>query len=82
MGVLIVAGTVTLVVLLVQRAGGGLGAGGRWELALEAPEGTRIAGVAAAGEAVAVLLQRPEGERVVLVDPKRGQVVGEIRPGR
>nr|WP_256476112.1 hypothetical protein [Siccirubricoccus soli] len=82
MGVLILAGTVTLVVLLVQRAGGGMGAGGQWELALEAPEGSRIAGVAAAGDGAAVLLQRPDGERVVVVDPKRGRVVGEIRLGR
>jgi hypothetical protein len=79
MGVLILAGTVTLVVLLVQRVGG---TGGTWEAALDQPAGTRIAGVAAADGGVAVWLQRPDGERVVVVDPKRGRVLGEIRPGR
>jgi hypothetical protein len=26
-----------------------------------------------------VLVARPDGERVLLVDPKRGRVVGELR---
>jgi uncharacterized protein DUF6476 len=88
MGVLIVAGTVTLVVLVVQRAGGGLagvgGAGAPQALALGQPEGARIAGIAAAeGGAIAVWVTRPDGEdRVLLVDPRRGRVAGEIRPGR
>jgi hypothetical protein len=83
MGVLIVVGTVTLVVLLVQRGGGG-GAGGgtRWEAALGQPEGARIAGVAAAEGGIAIWVQRPDGDRVVVVEPKRGRVVGEIRAGR
>ncbi|MBL6456312.1 hypothetical protein JMJ55_13335 [Belnapia sp. T6] len=80
MGVLIVGGTVTLVALLVQRAGGGGGAA--WEVALNQPEGTRIGGVAAAEGGIGVWVQRPDGDRVLVVDPKRGRVAGEIRLGR
>jgi hypothetical protein len=81
MGVLIVVGTVTLVALLVQRVGGG-GGSAPWEVALGQPEGGRIAGVAAAEGSIAIWVQRPDGDRVVLVDPKQGRVTGEIRPGR
>jgi len=80
MGVLIVGGTLALVVLLVQRAGGG--ATTRWEAALDQPEGTRVAGVAATESGIGIWVVRPDGDRVLVVDPKRGRVVGEIRPGR
>ena len=79
MGVLIVAATVALVVLIVQRSGGstvGLGAA-----ALGQPAGTRIAGIAGADKTIAIWVVRPDGERVLLFDPARGRVVGEIRPG-
>lgn len=81
MGVLIVGGTVALAVLLVQRLGGPA-AGSRWEAALGQPEGTRITGIAEAGDGIAVLVARPDGERVLLVEPRRGRVIGEIRPGQ
>ncbi|RAI58336.1 hypothetical protein DOO78_14420 [Roseicella frigidaeris] len=81
MGVLIVAGTVGLVMVLVQRVGGAA-SGTRWEAALDQPEGTRITGLAATESGIAVLLARPDGERVLVVEPKRGRVIGEIRPGR
>ncbi len=82
MGVLIVAGTVTLVALVVQRAGGLAGGGGRVALALDQPAGTRIAGIAAAEQGLAVWVQRPDGtESVLLIDPRRGRVTGEITPG-
>nr|WP_192912442.1 hypothetical protein [Paracraurococcus ruber] len=81
MGVLIVGGTVGLVVLLVQRMGGPV-AGARWETALDQPETARIGGIAATESGIAVWVTRPDGDRVLLVDPKRGRVVGEIRPGR
>lgn len=80
MGVLIVGGTVTLGVLLVQRVGGA--GGGPWSAGLGQPEGARIAGIAAAESGIGVWVQRPDGDRVVLVDPKRGVVTGEIRLGR
>jgi hypothetical protein len=86
MGVLIVAGTVALVAVVVQRAGG-IGGGGAGaapvNLALNQPEGSRIAGIAAAeGGALGVWVARPDGDRVLLVDPRRGRVAGEIRLGR
>ncbi|MFC7474554.1 DUF6476 family protein [Dankookia sp. GCM10030260] len=81
MGVLIVGGTLALVVVLVQRVGGGA-ATGRWDTALEQPEGTRILGVASSETGIGVLVARPDGERVLVVEPKGGRVVGEIRPGR
>jgi hypothetical protein len=86
MGVLIVAGTVALVAAVVQRAGG-IGGGGagsaRLDVALDQPEGSRIAGIAAAeGGAIGVWVARPDGDRVLLVDAKRGRVAGEIRLGR
>ena len=81
MGVLIIGGTLALVMILVQRVGGA-GGSRRWETALEQPEGTRITGIASTEAGIGVLVVRPDGERVLLVEPKRGRVVGEIRPGR
>jgi len=81
MGVLIVGGTVTLVALIVQRVGGVTGPG-HWEAALDQPEGSRIAGIAAAEGALAVWVARPDGERILLLDPRRGRVAGEVRLGR
>lgn len=82
MGVLIVAGTVTLVVLLVQRAGGG-GRGGEVaaRASLDLPAGTQIVSVAGAGERFAVHVRGPGGDWVVLVDSRSGRPVGELRPG-
>lgn len=91
MGVLIVAGTVTLVVLLVQRAGGARVApdarveasvapqGWAAPVVLGQPDGSRIGGVVNAGGALAVWVVRPDGDRVVLVDPASGRRVGEVR---
>ena len=80
MGVLIVAGTVTLVALLVQRAGR-VGDTAQGDVVLRQPPGSRIAGVASAEGRIAVWVERPDGGRVLLVDPARGRVVGEIRIG-
>jgi hypothetical protein len=81
MGVLIVAGTVTLVVLLVQRAGGGRGAASLPAMSLDLPAGSRILGIAGAGDHLAVHVQRPDGERILLLDPRTGRVLGEVIPG-
>ncbi|PZW46732.1 hypothetical protein C8P66_10811 [Humitalea rosea] len=78
MGVLIVAGTVTLVVLLVQRAGGGAEAP-RMATSLGQPAGTTIGGMAAAEGRIAVWVHRPDGDRVLLLDPRRGTIAGEVR---
>ena len=81
MGVLIVLGTLTLAWIIVQRTTSVGGAGAPWVLALDQPEGARIAGIAPAeGGAVAVWVTGgPQGDRVLVVDPRRGRVVGEIR---
>ncbi len=81
MGVLIVAGTVTLVVLLVQRAGGGRGGEVAARASLDLPAGTQIVSVAGAGERFAVHVRGPGGDWVVLVDSRTGRPVGELRPG-
>jgi hypothetical protein len=79
MGVLIVAGTLGLVAVIVQRMGGG-GPGAPFaERSLGQPAGTRILGVAAAEGRLAVLVARPDGERVLLVDPRDGRVLGMLR---
>jgi len=81
MGVLIVAGTVTLVVLLVQRAGGGGSEAALPPMSLNLPAGSRIMGVAGAKDHFAVHVQRPDGDRILLLDARSGRVVGEILPG-
>jgi hypothetical protein len=81
MGVLIIGGTVTLVTLLVQRAGGG-GAAAGWQVGLDQPEAARIGGIAASEGGIGIWVQRPDGDRVLLVDPKLGKVTGDIRLGR
>jgi hypothetical protein len=79
MGVLIVAGTVTLVALIVQRANSGQAGQAIGQRHLGQPPGTRILSVTGADGRIAVLVARPDGERVLLVDPQRGQVIGELR---
>ncbi len=79
LGVLIVGGTVTLVALLVQRAGGGNERGLAAIGHLGQPPGTRILSVAGTEGRVAILVSRPDGERVLLVDPRSGRVAGELR---
>lgn len=83
MGVLIVAGTVTLAVMIVKRAGGGPGAsaGAYQTLALGENPGARIIGVAAANDRLALLMSRDGQEWVVLVDPKTNQLTGRITTG-
>jgi hypothetical protein len=79
MGVLIVLGTVTLVFLIVQRAGGAADGIALPPQHLGQPAGTRILGMSSAEGRLALLVARPDGERVLLVDPRRGRVVGELR---
>ncbi|MCA1947704.1 MAG: DUF6476 family protein [Armatimonadetes bacterium] len=75
-----VAGTVTLIVLLVQRAGGREGAASLPPINLDLPPGSRILSVAGAGDRFAVLVQRPDGERVLFLDARSGRVVGQAFP--
>lgn len=80
MGVLIVAGTVVIAVTIANRLGGqrpppalaGLGE----------PEGSRIVGIAPAGERLAVHVTGGGREdRIVIVDPATHRVLGRLVPG-
>ena len=82
MGVLIVFGTAALVWVVVQRLSGVAETAPPREMALPLPEGNRIAGIAGADRALAVWVTGPEGDRLLLLDPRSGRVVGEIRAGR
>ncbi|WP_200845334.1 hypothetical protein [Roseomonas sp. 18066] len=93
MGVLIIIGTVGLVVALVQRmnsAASGLTAastvaalpaGVSTDLALRQPPGTRIGQIAVLEGRLAVWVERPDGGRILLLDPRTVKQVGEIRLG-
>lgn len=82
MGVLIVAGTVTLVVLIVQRFGSAAAPAQTAEVVLRQPAGSRIGGIATAeGGHVAVWVVRPDGDRVLVVDPRSGRTSADIRLG-
>lgn len=76
MGVLILIGTTVLVVLLVERSG--TPARGAYSLMLDEPSGTRLAGVAAVGDRMALELQGGGPDRVVMVDPRSGAIVGRV----
>ena len=76
MGVLIVAGTVVLGVVLARRLGGGSAA--PVSVLLDEPAGTRIAGIAAAGDRLAVQLQGGGPDRVVLFDARSGAPAGRL----
>ena len=89
MGVMIVAGTGVLIAVIAHRIASphhGCGGKRRWStpfsLVLDEPAGTRIVGVAAAGDRLAVHLQGGGADRVVLVDPRSGAVAGRITLAR
>ncbi len=84
MGVLIVLGTVGLVIGVLRRGASPL-AGGLppvVQAVLQEPEGTRIAGIAALQDRLAVQLQGGGVDRVVLIDPRTGAVAGRISLAR
>jgi hypothetical protein len=78
MGVLIVVATIVLVVVIARRIGGPGTAPAPVAVLLDEPGGTRIAGIASAGDRLAVQLQGGGADRVVLVDPRTGAVAGRI----
>ncbi len=80
MGVMIVAGTVTLVALIVQRAGGAMTVT-LPPVTLDLPAGARIASVTGVADRLAVLVEGPgEASRILLLDGRSGRVVGEVLP--
>jgi len=77
LGVLIVIGTALVIGVVIHRIydvaaapsmPAGVSAGGPVRLAA----GERVAGIAAAGGDVAVWVTGPDGDRVLLVDPRTG----------
>ncbi|HEX5326093.1 MAG TPA: hypothetical protein VFW75_05460 [Acetobacteraceae bacterium] len=77
MGVLILLGTTVLVITLVERSGGPSPAAIA-SVILDEPAGTRISGIAAVADRLAVALQGGGPDRVVLIDPRSGAVAGRI----
>ena len=75
MGVLIVVGVATLVVTVVRRLSV---SPVQTALSVDEPAGTRMVGVTGAGDRLAVLLQGGGPDRILLLDPRSGQVVGHI----
>lgn len=88
MGVMILAGTGVLVAVIVHRVSSPASSGApiaglaSVALVLDEPAGTHIAGIAAAGDRLAVQLQGGGADRVVLVDPHSGAVAGRIALAR
>ena len=84
MGVLIVLGTSVVLVTIVKRTMSG--PAGMPEkafvAALDEPAGTGIVGIAAVRDRLAVQLHGGGVDRVVLVDPASGAVVGRIALAR
>lgn len=81
MGILILLGTGVIIVTIVKRMTGGP-VRGNVAVVLHEPEGTRIAGIAALSDRLAVLLQGAGPDRIVLVDPHTGTEAGSIALAR
>ncbi len=91
MAVLIVLGTTTLFVMLAKR---GMAPEGARPVAtrdmslaqiasvLDEPSGTRIMGIAAVQDVLAVQLSGGGADRIVLLDPQSGRIAGRIALAR
>ena len=79
MGVLILLGTTVILVTIVKRTmTGPIAPEKAFAAVLDEPAGTGIAGIAAAGDRLAVQLHGGGTDRVVLINPSSGAVVGRI----
>jgi hypothetical protein len=76
MGVLILGGTAVLGVVLARRMGTASAA--PVSVLLDEPAGTRIAGIAGAGDRLALRLQGGGPDRLVLIDPHTGAATGRV----
>ena len=81
MGVLILAGTAVIVGVIFHRATAPA-ASVPVDLVLDQPAGTRIVGIAATQDRLALQLQGGGTDRVVLVDPRSGSVTGRVALSR
>jgi hypothetical protein len=85
MGVAIVAGVTTIGVTIVHRMAGAPAVGhdaAMHDAVLDEPAGTRIAGVSALPDRLALRLVGGGADRVVVVDLRTGQVVGRVALAR
>ena len=84
MGVLIVAGTLTLLIAVFRRVSAPSAPALAASIAavLDEPAGTHIAGIAAVRDRLAVQLAGGGVDRVVLIDPATGAVAGRISLAR
>lgn len=76
MGVLIVAGTVTLVTLIARRSAPSSAVAA--SVVLDEPEGTRIGGVSLLADRLAVQLHGGGPDRIMVLDAGSGRVVGRV----
>jgi hypothetical protein len=86
MGLLIVVGTTALIVVIARRATGpasiAVSLPTSIAATLDEPVGTRIAGITAVKDRLAVQLQGGGVDRVLLIDPATGTVAGRISLAR
>jgi hypothetical protein len=86
MGVLIVLGTIGLVVGIARRSSPPVAPVAALPATVSAtlkePEGTRIVGIVGVRDRLAVQLQGGGNDRVLLIDPLTGGVVGRISLGQ
>jgi hypothetical protein len=83
MGVLILLGTTVVIVTIAHRiAAPRARSGDMISLHLAEPAGTRISGIAGAGDRLAVALQGGGTDRILLIDPDSGAVTGRVTLGR
>ena len=84
MGVLILLGTTVILVTIVRRTMNGPAAVPERSFAatLDEPAGTTIVGMAQVRERLAVLLRGGGADRVLLIDPASGAVIGRINLAR
>src|SRR3954451_20719559 len=78
MGVMIVAGTIVLAVAIARRLSGTDQHGGAFAVQLAEPDGTRIGGIAGSQDRLVVQLEGGGPDRIVLIDPRTGAMVGRI----
>ena len=79
MGVLILLGTTVILVTIVKRTmSGPTGPDRAFAAMLDEPAGTSIGGIAQVGDRLAVQLHGGGSDRVVLINPVSGAIVGRI----
>ena len=82
MGVLIIIGSTVVVVTIIKRTTTAESSDAGAAVVLDEPAGTRIGGIAAVSNGLAVLLQGAGPDRIVLIDPSTGKEAGTIALAR